>query len=391
MSVTMTTTDAAFKTIFLDLLREQINTKTSAIYNKIKTSNRNIEGGNKVVKLAPFGLNGGFGGAGTNQSLPISGGNNYAQFKSWLKQLFGVIEIDDIAAEASKYDAGAFVNLVKANMDGLQNHARHSFGRQAYLDGSGKLTLTGVTSNSLTVNVASTQYLIEGMTIDILTAAGAAVTNGAHRRIKSIASSTSIVLDGTDTVTTAADGFVTEQGLYNKELTGLEAIMSATGTLYELPKADNSWLKPQLFGSTGELADRKIINAMIQTKNKTGGVTDFIAAAPDAYLEYYDYLEATKRTVNTTVLEGGFTAISVNGVPMVDDKNIKSAKMELLDTTQFTFHQLADWDWMVDQAGAILKQVPGYAKWTATIRKYAEMVCDHPAAQAELSNITISA
>jgi hypothetical protein len=386
----MTTSDVAFKTIFLDLLREQINTKTSAIYNKIKTSNRNIEGGNKVVKLAPFGLNGGFGGAGANQSLPVSGGNNYAQFKSWLKQMFGVIEIDDIAAEASKYDAGAFVNLVKANMEGLTNHAQHSFGRQAYLDGTGKLTLTGVTADSTTVVVASVQYLKEGMTIDILDSTGAAVANGTQRRIKSIPSATTIVLDGTAKVTTAADGFITEQGLYNKELTGLEAIMSSTGTLYELAKADYSWLIPQLFTAVGEISDRKIINAMLQVKNKTGGKTDFIAAAPDAYLEYYDYLELTKRNVNTMELKGGFSAISVNGVAMVDDMNVKSAKMELLDTTQFTFHQLADWDWMTDQAGVILKQVPGYAKWTATLRKYAEMICDHPGAQAELSGITIS-
>jgi hypothetical protein len=386
----MNTADAAFKTIFLDLLREQINTKTSAIYNKIKTSNRNIEGGNKVVKLAPFGLNGGFGGVGSDQSLPVSGGNNYAQFKSWLKQLFGVIEIDDIAAEASKYDAGAFVNLVKANMEGLTNHAKYSFGRQAYLDGTGKLTATGVTNASLTVVVTSTQYLVEGMTIDICDNTGAPVANGSKRRIKSIPTATTIVLDGTATVTTAGTGFITEQGLYNKELTGLEAIMKSSGTLYELDKADYSWLIPKLYAAVGEISDRKIVQAMLDVKNKAGGVIDFIAAAPDAYLEYYDYLEATKRNVNTLDLQGGFTAISVNKVPMVDDMNVKSAKMELLDTTQFTFHQLADWDWMVDQAGAILKQVPGYAKWTATLRKYAEMICDHPGAQAELSGITIS-
>jgi hypothetical protein len=191
-------------------------------------------------------------------------------------------------------------------------------------------------------------------------------------------------------VTTAGTGFITEQGLYNKELTGLEAIMKSSGTLYELDKADYSWLIPKLYAAVGEISDRKIVQAMLDVKNKAGGVIDFIAAAPDAYLEYYDYLEATKRNVNTLDLQGGFTAISVNKVPMVDDMNVKSAKMELLDTTQFTFHQLADWDWMVDQAGAILKQVPGYAKWTATLRKYAEMICDHPGAQAELSGITIS-
>lgn len=392
MSVTMQTAEAAFKTVFLDVLRDQINTQTSAIYNKIQSSNRNIEGGNKVVKLAPFGLNGGFGGAGADQKLPVSGGNNYVQFKSWLKQLFGVIEIDDIAAEASKRDVGAFLNLVNANMGGLLKHAKCSFGRQIYLDGSGKLTNTGVTTDSTTVNVASTQYLIEGMIIDILDNTGAIITNGAHRRIKSVdRTGNKITLEGTAKVTTAATDFITEQGLYNKELTGLEAIMSPTGTLYELNKSEYTWLIPQLFSNAGDISDRKIIRAINQVKNRAGGKVDFIAAAPDVIEEYYEYLESTKRNVNTTELKGGFTAITINGVPMVDDMNIKSGKMYLLDTTQFTFHQLDDWDWMQDQQGAILKQVPGYAKWTATLRKYAELICDHPAAQAEISGITISA
>jgi hypothetical protein len=308
--------------------------------------------------------------------------------------MYGVIEVSDLAAEASKSDVGAFVNMIKVNMSGLLDHAKMSYGRQIYLDGTGKLTLTEVTSDSLTVNVASVQYLIEGMIIDILDKDGAAVTNGTQRRIKSLTrdgdGTGKIVLDGTAKVTTAADGFITEQGSYNKEMTGMASIFASTGKLYELDRADYSWLIPQLFTTVGALSDKAIMKAQLQVKNYTGGKVDFLAAAPDVYLEYGDYLEATKRNVNTQTLEGGFIALNVAGLPMVDDKNIKSGILDLLDTTQFTFHQLADWDWMQDQNGSILKQVAGYPKWTATLRKYGEVICDHPAAQAQMSGITVS-
>lgn len=393
MSATIATTEAAFKTVYLNVLRPQINTQTTAIYNKIKTSNRDIVGGNQVVKLAPFGVNGGFGAGTETGALPTAGANQYAQFKSWVKCMYGVIEISDLAAEASKSDVGAFVNMIKANMNGLLEHAKMSYGRQIYLDGTGKLTATGVTSNDTTVNVASTQYLIEGMIIDILDAneSNAAITNGTKRRIKSVDRvNNTITLEGADKVTTDADCFITEQGSFNKELTGMEKIFQTSGTLYGLDRSSYSWLIPQIFTGVGAISDKAIMKAMLQVKNYTNGNIDFIAAAPDVYLEYGDYLEATKRNVNTMKLEGGFTALIVAGIPMVDDKNIKSGKMELLDTSQWTFHQLADWDWMQDQNGSILKQVAGYPKWTATLRKYGEVICDHPAAQAELSGITVS-
>jgi hypothetical protein len=392
MSATIATTEAAFKTVYLDVLRPQINTQTTAVYNKIKTSNRNIVGGNQVVKLAPFGVNGGFGAGSEVSALPVAGANQYAQFKSWIKCMYGVIEVSDLAAEASKSDVGAFVNMIKANMNGLQDHAKMSYGRQIYLDGSGKLTLTGTTNPAATtINVASTQYLTEGMTIDILDNTGAAVANGTQRRITSVdRTNKTITLSGTATVATANTGFITEQGSYNLEITGMEQVFKSTGNLYELARETYSWLIPQLFTDVGAISDKAIMKAIMQASDYAGGKIDLLAAAGDVYLEYGDYLEATKRNVNTQTLEGGFIAISCAGVPMTADKNIKSGKLELLDTTQWTFHQLADWDWMQDQNGSILKQVAGYPKWTATLRKYGEVICDHPAAQAEMSGITVS-
>jgi hypothetical protein len=394
MSVTTTTADAAFKDIYLDIVKDQVNTRSAAVYNKIKTSTRDIVGvggTHKVVKLAPYGVNGGVGAGTESGALPSSGGNNYENFKSAIKCLYGVIELTDLSVEASKHDQSSFVNLLKAEMDGLLKHAKHSYGRQIYLDGTGNLTACGNTTTSLTVNVVSTQYLIEGMTIDILTTStGSAISDGSARRIKNVDRvNNTITLTGTDTVSTSALNHITEQGALDNELTGFGAVFTNSGTLYELSKSTYSWLIPQLDTSIGALSDKKIINYMMDINDYAGGNVDFIAAHPRVYTEYYEYLEATKRSANTLDLQGGFKALSINGQPMVPDRFVSAQTMYLLDTTQWTFHQLLDWAWMENTQGAILRQVAGYAKWTATIRKYAEMICDHPYAQAKLSGITV--
>jgi hypothetical protein len=395
MSVTTTTADAALKDIYLDIVRDQVNISSTAVYNKIKVSTKDIQGvgaGHYVIKLAPFGVNGGVGAGTESGALPESGGNNYVNFKSQIKCLYGVIELTDLSIQASKSDRSSFVNLLKAEMDGLLKGAKHSYGRQIYLDGTGNLTACGTTSDSLTVNVDSVQYLVEGMTIDILTTStGVAITNGTARRIANVDRvNKTITLTGAATVTTTSSMHITEQGALNNELTGFGAVFTDSGSLYGLAKSTYSWLIPQLDASIGDMTDKKIINYMMDIQDYAGGNVDFIPCIPRVYTEYYDYLESTKRNANTLDLKGGFKALSINGVPMTPDKFVEAQSMNLLDTSQWTFHQLLDWAWMEDNNGSVLTQVAGYPKWTATIRKYAELLCDHPYAQAKLSGITIS-
>ena len=46
--------------------------------------------------------------------------------------------------------------------------------------------------------------------------------------------------------------------------------------------------------------------------------------------------------------------------------------------------QLCDWEWMEDEGGRILSKVPGKAAYTATLVKYAELICKRPFAQGML-------
>jgi hypothetical protein len=387
MAVTMTTAEQALKILYLGVVTEQLNTKTNPLYNAIKSSTQNVVG-KEVRKMAPYGVNGGVGAGTEDGALPVDGGNNYIQFVSTTKNLYGTIKISDKSIKASRNNAGAFVQLLNQELDGLMRAAKFNFGRQLFTDGQGVLTTCkeNATATDL-LQVNSTQYIIEGMTIDIRDANGDLVTGGAQRRVLAVDRLNNRIKISGNKLTTEATDIITVQNSYGRELTGFSEIFKNTGSLYGVDRSVHYWMVPYMQDNVGEISDVKIQKAIDYQEEITGSKVNFICTASGVRRAYQEYLEATKRTVNTLELKGGFTAISYNGIPFVNDRFMPSNTMYLLNTDEFTFHHMGEWEWMEGDGGRILKQVPGYPLWTATLVKYAELICDHPGGQSMLSGI----
>ena len=92
-------------------------------------------------------------------------------------------------------------------------------------------------------------------------------------------------------------------------------------------------------------------------------------------------------SLSTMELEGGFKALSFNGIPVLVDRFCPAGTMYLLNTDDFKLCQLCDWQWLEAEDGKILKQVPGKAVYTATLVKYADLICERPCGQGRLSGI----
>ena len=170
--VTLETADKALKTVYLGVVSNQLNINSNPLFAKIKQSSTYVTG-KEVRKVAPFGINGGIGAGDEDGPLPLAGGNNYVQFVSGLKNLYGTIEISDKAIRASQNNASAFVNLLNAEMEGLIKASAYNFSRMLYGNGQGVLAniTNGATTSAAankTITVDNVQYLIEGMTVDVI-------------------------------------------------------------------------------------------------------------------------------------------------------------------------------------------------------------------------------
>lgn len=88
-------------------------------------------------------------------------------------------------------------------------------------------------------------------------------------------------------------------------------------------------------------------------------------------------------------LDCGYKALSYSGIPFVVDRFCGKNDMYLLNTDDFKLHQLCDWRWIEDAAGGILKQESGSAAYSATLVKYADLMCERPVGQAKITNITV--
>ncbi|MBQ3067274.1 MAG: phage major capsid protein [Clostridia bacterium] len=385
--VTLTSAENALKTLYLGVVAEQLNTAVNPLMAKIEQTTSDVWG-KEIRKLAPFGINGGIGAGSEDGALPVAGSNNYAQFVLTLKNLYGTIELSDKAIRASQNNSGAFVNLLDAEMEGLIKASKFNFGRMLYGDGTGVLATVNMQTGNV-LRVSSTATFMEGMVVDVVSASTQATVISARRVISVDRNGRSVTLGGA----TIADGtvttgdYVTVQGSYGKEITGLGAIFGNSPTLYGLDRATNKWLSPYS-RSVAELTDVAIQRAIDHLEENAGGTVDFIVCSSGVKRAYQDYLITNRSNIDVMNLEGGYKAISYNGIPVVSDRFVPASTMYLLNTKDFHLHQLCDWRWLEGDDGRVIKQMPGRPVYTATLVKYADMICDRPAGQAQIVGIT---
>ncbi len=389
--VTLTSADNALKSVYLGVVANQLNINANPLLAKIKHTTQDVWG-KEIIKLAPYGINGGIGAGGETDALPTAAANNYVQFKTTLKNLYGRLEISDKAIRASQNNAGAFVNLLNDEMEGLIKASSFNFGRMLYGDGTGKLaTIASVTSGTLAVKVDSVRNLIEGMVVDFYSG-DTPVTGATGLRISYVDRSAKEFFVNFPTSfqasTLKSGDAVYVQGSKDHEITGLGSIFSTTGTIYGLSKSTYKWLKPYVSDTTTEISDQLIQGAVDYIEEACGSQINYIACSSAVRRAYQEYLGAYRRNIDIMELAGGYKAITYNGIPVVADRFAPEGSMYLLNTNDFTMHQLCDWKWLEGEDGRVIKQNAGFPTYSATLVKYADLICDRPCGQALIKNIS---
>ena len=388
MAVNLTNSSNALKTYYLDAISEQLN-NANPLLAMIKKTSDNVYG-KDVKMLAIHGVNGGIGAGSEEGALPNAAGNKYAQFTGTLKNLYGTIEISDKAIRASESNAGAFVNLLNAEMDGLIKASNANFARMLFGDGSGVLaTISSIKNNTLTVD--SVKNLEVGMLVQIFTNYLDVGPENEVREIIGIDRDKKEVTLGGDAINTAnvPSGFkLCTQGSVNQEILGLEYIFGSSATIYGLNKSNNLWVKPYHKTDVGEITEMQLQTALDEIEERGGASANVIVCSMGVRRALYNLFSQNKRVLDTVELAGGFKALSYNGIPIVADKFCPEGTLYILNTDDFVLNQLCDWQWLSGEDGNVLKQVAGKPVYTATLVKYAELMCARPYAQGKLSGIT---
>ena len=382
--ITTQTADSVLKSYYLGVVSEQLDKTVNPLLAEIKKTTSDVWG-RDVRKAVRFGVNGGVGAGTEDGELPKALSSGYAQFVAPLKNLYGTIEVSDKAIRAAESNEGAFVNLLNDEMDSLVRTSAFNFSRMLFGDGTGKLaTITGIPSSGNTeYTVDSTINLAEGMVVDVYTAntrdtAGAVIASVDR-------ANNQITFEGTLSGA-AQNDVIYLQNSKDLEITGLKAIFEAD-ELYGIDREGKSWLTPYTDTSFGAMSEDALQEAIDGVEEYGGGKVNFIVCSRGVRRKLISALSAYKKT-DSVDLQGGYRALSFNGIPVVADRFCPKGTMYLLNTNDFGLHQLCDWQWLEGEDGKVLKQIPGKPVYTATLVKYAELMCYRPVGQGMLTGIT---
>ncbi len=388
--VTLQTAENALKTVYLGVVANQLNDNANPLLARIKKTSKDVWG-KEIRKLAPYGINGGVGAGSEDGELPTASGNGYVQFVADLKNLYGKIDISDKAVRASANNIGAFVNLLSDEMEGLVKASSFNLGRMLYGDGTGALATVSshdVINKEMTCDKVNN--LIEGMLIDVFNENVQINANPLKivyvDRVKK-----KIKYTGKDIITINKGYKIYVQGSKDSEITGLGKIFDTTATsIYGVSKTDYPWLSPYVNTTSKEISDIVIQEVIDFLEDNSDSKINFITCSSKVRRAYQEYLGAYRRNIEIASLDGGYKTITHNGIPVVADRFVDDDTMYLLNTDDFVLHQLCDWKWLEGENGQILRQNPGYPTYSATLVKYAELICDKPCGQAKISGIKSS-
>lgn len=386
--VTMSTADNALKNVYLGVVSEQLNMNVNPLLSKIEKTSENVVG-KEVHKVVTNGFNGGVGAGAEISSLPIPSGLNYILLKTDLRNLYGKIELSDKAIRASSSTEGAFVNLLNAEMEGLINSGKFHLGRMLYGNGTGYLTkLNSFEDGSDVFGVESMSNLMVGMRVDLVidgekfdkfTNVEIIDWDIANKEV-----TLSVACDEDAEAATTIEMYAHNAG---EELTGLGAICDTTNvtTLYGVNRTNVSWLKPtKTTVNSTTFTELTMLNIVDNLSTNWNSEVDMILMSPNMRRKYQALMSANRINIDVLNLEGGYKALSFNGIPVVADRFVGEKDAYFVDSRTLKLHQLCDWEWLSNDKGQVLRQKEGYPVHTATLVKYAELICDKPAGLAKM-------
>ena len=124
----------------------------------------------------------------------------------------------------------------------------------------------------------------------------------------------------------------------------------------------------------------------VEEKAGVGYGPDLILTSRAIRREYLDIMQADRRNVNTMTLDGGWTALEYNGIPLMVDSDAIDGEMYFLSSQDLAIFRMSDYDWMTKD-GAVLSRITGRDAYEAVLFRYAEFGCRRRNSQGALVDL----
>ncbi len=315
-----------------------------------------------ITVPVPLGLPQGYGTGGENSPLPTVGKTTGQQASYNSVQHTGVIGFTFRAKNAGKDRAAGWKSVPSVDMENIIKMNRMNINREVFGDSTGTLATCTAAGPVNTFTVSSTKYIYahatNGMFIDLYDTNTS--TYVAQNRQVTAKTSTTITIGGA-AVTVTNTTIVVIANSYDQEMNGLANIVG-TGTLGGIDPTvagQESWLPASGAAYPGGAASPslELFEPVFQDIEDNMGNVDFMVASNKVQTAAANYLHSFRRipVTETVKLEGGFTGIDWNGIPLGRDRDCPSGTAYFITKDALKICEVIPAGWQeLDADGSII-------------------------------------
>ena len=439
------------KEYYMGPVVEQLN-KEVLLLSRLESRSEDLIGKRAYVPLQAT-RTGGIGARAENATLPAAGNYSYEKAVYDLKYLYGKASVTGPSMAKTKSEAGAFLQSLKSELDGLRLDLRKDLARQVY--GDGTALIAGVASIAaasggeqvITLDVSSSAgnikgdgkeainkgQLYVGMVVDVLNGSSAVVTNGGGLTISAVNAATpsitvtnlsagavtttstsafQIVRSGVAQYTATESPSASNPGTYalSDEIDGLRRIVGGTDTSGTVavtaalggitPTGSNSWWAPQ----TATLEDTSAnasgtydlafddIQKIINKVRVAGGMPTAMITSMGVHREFYNLFTnmITYNDPDQRGLDFGAGFRTLTYNGMPVVADIDAPYGHLFLLDESTLKVFSDQDFhFLDTDGQTLRQSGDKDAFEAVMVRYMNMGATRRNNQAVLANIAV--
>ena len=403
MAATLAAIGDYLKEVYTGRIREQLNNEIKTLKRIMRSSAgvTNETGGKYVTFPIHVRRNAGIGSRYENEPLPVPGQQGHAAARVGLKYAYGGVQLTGQAISLSDTNPKAFAKALDDEVEGIKNDLKVDMNRQVYGTGNGALGVVSAVVTAVVLPVKDARAFQIGAVVDVITLP--TTVKAAARTVTAVslaAGANTVTVSGANIVTAVGD-IITRTGSGpgasgNRELTGLAAIVSDTGLLYNVdPSVEPEWKSTvDDNGGTLRALSESRMTTMVDNITTRGGSTTVIFQSLGVRRAYAALLMQQRQVVNEQKFTGGFSGLAfvtdTGEIPVVADKDAPLNTQFFLNEDALTFYRDEEWHWM--DRDSMWKQVVTAAgtfdAWFANLVEYHELGTDRRNTHGRINDLT---